>query len=251
MRHRIALGLTALLTAIFGGTHYAEAGLQFCNQGNFKLSVAVGYVDREKGWVARGWQSLEPGECKDALSFPLDNRYYYFHARGHDENSSVRYTGETAFCIESRKFRIYQADYGKSSPDECKRDGLRSEKFMKIDVKGKPEYTVNLGTPGVSPTVGANPAATPGQPPAIESATPAQKPAVAVEPPAVPAQKPASVAADPPPVAAPTESAEQPAPARRPRASQQAPSNSTPEPSAVPSGGGPSGSACKRYPNLC
>jgi len=244
VRHRTALGLTTLLTAIFGSPHHAEAGLRFCNQGKFTLSVAVGYVDRQKGWVARGWQSLEPGECKDALSFALDNRYYYFHARGQGENSKVKYNGETAFCIETRKFRIYQADYGKSSPDECAKDGLRSEKFMKVDVKGKAEYTVNLGALDVLPSAGANPPATPGQPPATEPPPAAQKSAPAADPPAaaqgqVPAAEP------------PTASAEQPAPAKRPRASQQAPSSSPPEPSAVPSDGGPNAKACQRYPNLC
>lgn len=242
MRLRTFLGLATLLTAIFSSTPPAEAGLRFCNQGTFRLSVAVGFVDREKRWVARGWDSLEPGECKDGLGYALDNRFYYFHARGHDENAKVRYIGETAFCIESRKFRIYQAAYGKSSPDECAKDGLRSEKFVKVDVKGKPEYTVNLGTSEFMPSAGTGPPAPGGaEPPAT-----AQKPVTAADPPTTPAQKPAPTAAEPP--AAPTE---QPAPAKRPRASQQAPSNLPSESSAAPGDGGSSGKACQRYPNLC
>lgn len=241
MRHRTAFGLIALLTAIFSSPPHAAAGLRFCNQGTFRLSVAVGFVDRDKRWVARGWDSLEPGECKDGLGYALDNRFYYFHARGHDENSKVKYIGETPFCIESRRFRIYQAAYGKSSPDECAKDGLRSEKFVKVDVKGKPEYTVNLGTSEFMPSTGASPSAPGGaEPPATT-----QKPVTATEPPTTPTQKPAP-AAEPP-----TAPAEQPPPARRPRASHQAPSNLPSESSAAPGDGGSSGKACQRYPNLC
>jgi len=236
VRHRTAFGLTVLLTAMFAGPHQAEAGLRICNKGTFRYSVAVGFVDRQKGWVARGWSSLEAGECKDALGFKLDNRYYYFFARGHGEHANEKYTGETAFCIESRKFRIYQADYGKSSPEECAKDGLRSEKFVKVDVKGLPEYTINLGVPEAAQV-------TPGQAPGTEPPPVTQKPAAAVEPPHPPTQRPA------PAVAEPTAAAEE-QPARRPR-NPQPQANTPPAPPAAQTGAGPNGTACQRYPNLC
>src|ERR1700678_3249610 len=135
VRQQKVFGLVILLTGILINAHQAEAGLRFCNQGTFKLTTAVGYVDRRKGWVAKGWLSLEPGECKDALRFRLDNRYYYYHAVGHDEGAHVRYDGEHPFCIESRHFTVYQANYGKSTDEECAKDGLRSAKFLKIDVE--------------------------------------------------------------------------------------------------------------------
>jgi uncharacterized membrane protein len=175
VRHRTtALGLTILLATVCTGAQRAHAGLRFCNQGNFKFVVAVGYIDREKGWVAKGWHGIEGGECKDAIRAPLDNRYYYFHAAGRGPDQTlVKYNGETPFCVQSKKFELYQAQYGKSSQEECSKDGLRSEKFMKLDVKGSPDYTVNLG----SPAAGAAPAEAPARPPSVATGGPVQPPA--------------------------------------------------------------------------
>jgi uncharacterized membrane protein len=173
VRHRTALALIILLTAICTGAQRVQAGLRFCNQGNFKFNVAVGYVDREKRWIAKGWAGLEPGECKDAIRAPLDNRYYYFYAAGRGpDQAQVKYSGETPFCVQSKKFVLYQADYGKSSQEECSKDGSRSEMFMKIDVKDKPDYTINLGSPDNPPSPSAGPAETPVRPPAVATERP-------------------------------------------------------------------------------
>jgi uncharacterized membrane protein len=251
VRNRTLLGLIMLLTGISGGAQQAEAGLRFCNQSTMNFKTAVGYVDRQKGWVARGWLSIDPGQCKDALQFPLDNRYYYYYAIGRSsDNARVRYTGENSFCIESRKFSIYQSDYGKSAPDDCARDGLRSEKFKKIDVQGKPEFTVNLGGPDNPPTEGGDPTAGPGRPPVAvvppPAAQPQPAPAVAVQPPVV--QQPQGPAVRPPAQAA---EEEEPAPPPRRRARQQQPGPDTPPAPPTAQGGGANGTACQRFPNLC
>jgi uncharacterized membrane protein len=240
VRQQKVFGLVILLTGILINAHQAEAGLRFCNQGTFKLTTAVGYVDRRKGWVAKGWLSLEPGECKDALRFRLDNRYYYYHAVGHDEGAHVRYDGEHPFCIESRHFTVYQANYGKSTDEECAKDGLRSAKFLKIDVEGKPEFTVNLGGPDNPPPGGKE---APNQPPAAAPPPSVQQePAGRQPPPAAmqqPPSEPPAVSTDPPPP-----------PRRRHQNSQESPPNTPPNQPAV-QGGGQDGAACKRYPNLC
>jgi uncharacterized membrane protein len=233
VRHRTALGSIILLTAICTGVQRAQAGLRFCNQGNFKFSVAVGYVDREKGWVAKGWAGLEGGECKDAIRTPLDNRYYYFYAAGRGpDRTHVKYTGETPFCVQSTKFVLYQAEYGKSSPEECGKGGLRSEMFMKIDVQGKPDYTINLGSPDNPPNQGAGPTTASGGPPAAPAGGTAQPPAN--QPPPFASAGPAAAPVRPPAVA--TGANVQPRP-------------NQPAPSAAPGGGG--SGACQRYPNLC
>ena len=173
VRHRTAFGLIILLTAISTGAQRAQAGLRFCNQGNFKFTVAVGYVDREKGWVAKGWAGLEGGQCKEAIKTPLDNRYYYFFAAGRGpDRALVKYSGETPFCVQSKKFVLYQAEYGKNSQEECSKDGSRSEMFMKIDVKGKPDYTINLGSPDNPPSPSAGPAEAPVRPPPVATERP-------------------------------------------------------------------------------
>jgi uncharacterized membrane protein len=215
VRNRTVFGLTMLLAGFLGGAHEAQAGLQFCNQGKIKLSAAVGYVDRKKGWVAKGWIHIEPGECKDALRFPLDNRFYYYYASGRDEDSRIKITGENSFCIESRTFTIYQSDYGKSTPEECVKDGLRSVKFKKVDVQGKPEFTVNMGGPEIAPAAGADPAPSPPDRPAVATAPPPD-----VRQPPVTVQQPSGPVVRPPP-AAEEESA--PPPRRRARQEQPPP----------------------------
>jgi uncharacterized membrane protein len=229
VRHRTVFGLIILLTAIFSGAHQAQAGLRFCNQGTFKIHTAVGYVDQQKRWLARGWLSIEPGECKDALGFPLENRFYYYYARGRDENAHVEYTGESSFCIETRPFKTYQANYGKSTPDECAKDGLRSKKFKKVDVQGKPEFTVNLGGPDNPPTAGGDPAGEPGQPPtaAVEPRATQQPPAVVRQPPPTAAQQPPPSAAEPPTASADPSMAP---PRRRQRYNQEPPPTAVQQP---------------------
>jgi uncharacterized membrane protein len=188
VKHRTVLGLIIVLTAISAGAPQAQAGLRYCNQGKVTLHAATGYTDRQKGWVARGWKKIEPGECVDALAFPLDNRFYYYFAAGRDGDEHVKYTGEHAFCIESRGFRIYQGNYGKSTDEDCAKDGLRSEKFRKIDVQGKPEFTVNFGGPDNPPGVAADP-----PPTATAQPAPAQQPAAAVQAPVVRQPPPATM----------------------------------------------------------
>jgi uncharacterized membrane protein len=216
VRNRTVFGLTILLAGLLGGAHEAQAGLRFCNQGNIRLSTAVGYVDRKKGWVAKGWTHIEPGECKDALRFPLDNRFYYYYAYGRDEDSRIRITGENSFCIESRTFTIYQSDYGKSTPEDCVKDGLRSVKFKKVDVQGKPEFTVNMGGPENAPAAGGDPTPAPPDQPAVATAPPP-----AVRQPPVIVQQPSAPAVRPPAASVEEESA--PPPRRRARQEQPPP----------------------------
>jgi uncharacterized membrane protein len=252
VRHRKVLGLIILLTGISFSAHQAEAGLRFCNQGKFKFLAVVGYVDRQKGWVAKGWLPVEPGECRDALQFPLDNRYYYYYAAGHDEeNALVKYAGEHPFCVESRKFMIYQSDYGKSTDEECAKAGLRSVKFLKVDVQGKPEFTINLGGPDNPPPGGGE---TPGRPPVAAVPPPAaqQPPPAAVQAPAVRQPPPTAMQQPPSGAEPPAVSADPPtAPLRRRQQNhQEGPPNVPPDLPAA-QGGGQDGTACKRYPNLC
>ena len=268
MRNRTVFGLTMLLAGLSGGAHEAQAGLRFCNQGNIRLSTAVGYVDRQKGWVAKGWIHIDPGECKDALRFKLDNRFYYYYANGRDENSRIKITGENSFCIESRKFTIYQSDYGKSTPEECVKDGLRSVKFKKVDVQGKPEFTVNMGGPENAPAAGADPTpAPPDQPPVATELPPAvRQPPVIVQQPSGPAARPPAAAEEesayPPrrrarqeqpsaPYAQPPSASTEDEPPPRRRARQEQPPPSTPPAPSAAQGSGSNGAACQRFPNLC
>jgi uncharacterized membrane protein len=280
-----------VLTAISAGAPQAQAGLRFCNQGKFPFKAAVGYANEKKAWVARGWLTIEPGECKDALGYPLDNRFYYYFARGHDENERIKYTGDHPFCIESRGFKLPQATYGKATEEECAKEGLRSVGFKKVDVQGKPEFTINLGGADNPPDEPETPTQAAVPPPAAQ-----QPPAAAVQQPPAAAAPPSAMAdpsmppsrrqpqryqqeqpgatADPsmdPPQRRrqryPDEQSggrQQPGatadpsmdpPRRRPRYNQEdpAPPSAQQQQPAPPAaqGGAPNGAACQRFPNLC
>jgi uncharacterized membrane protein len=208
VRHRIVLGSIIVLTAISAGAPRAEAGLRFCNQTTLRFKAAVGYADEKKAWVARGWFTVEPGQCKDALKFPLDNRFYYYYADGRGESERIKYVGSHPFCIETRAFRIPQADYGKATDEECAKDGLRSYGFKKIDVQGKPEFTINLG--------GAD---NPPDAPEAPSQANVPPPAAATDPRTV--QLPPAAAAQQPPAAPPSATAD---PSMQPPRGRQQPS---------------------------
>ena len=82
MKHRAALGLAILLIALLTGAPRAQAGLRFCNELPFNLSVAIGYADGAEGLAGQGWWVVEAGQCKEAIAISLTNRYYYFYAMG-------------------------------------------------------------------------------------------------------------------------------------------------------------------------
>ena len=214
MTHRAALGLVVLLIALSTGAQRAQASLRFCNNGTLSIDVAIGYVDRERGWVSEGWWVIDGGQCKVAISSDLNNRYYYYYATGRD---GTKYTGETAFCIDMKKFTLYQSQYGKNTEAECTQAGLRFAKFRTLDVEGSKNHTLNLGSPAPS---GAAPVA-PGA-----SAAPAPQ---VVQPPAI-----AGGNVQPRPYQPPAGAAPQ-----------------LPAPPPAAAGGGAGGTACQRYPNLC
>jgi uncharacterized membrane protein len=209
--------LVILLTGISTGTQQAQAGLRFCNQSSVTFHTAIGYTEGKKGWIARGWLHIDPGQCKDALKFPLDNRFYYYYANGHDDTIHIKYKGEHPFCIEERKFLVPQANYGKSTDEDCAKDGLRSVGFKKLDVQGKPEYTVNLGGADNPPDAGGDPTAAPGQPPVASAPPPVQQTPAAAAPPPAYRQPPPAAMQQPPAAAEPPSASADPsmAPPRR------------------------------------
>lgn len=258
MRHRIVLGSIIVMTAISAGAPQAQAGLRFCNQSSLTFKAAVGYADEKKVWVARGWLTIQPGECKDALRYPLDNRFYYYYAHGRDANQRIKYTGAHPFCIEERKFTIPQANYGKATDEDCARDGLRSLGFKKIDVQGKPEFTINLGGADNPPNAPETPTQAAVPPPAAQQPPAAAAPPGASADPSMPPprrrqryqeeqpgsmQQP-SAAADP---------SMDPPPRRRPRYNQEdpAPPNAGQQAAPAAQSGAPNSAACQRFPNLC
>jgi len=194
VRSRAVLGLIVLLVGL--GAERAAAGFRVCNQFEQRLSVAFGYVDRARGWVAQGWWVIGTGQCTSVYPADLDNRYYYILAKPTAGGPEWK-GGKVPFCIQEHKFELFQAQYGKNTPEDCAKAGLQSAQFISVDVgAGEKNHTFAFGG----------------------NARP--RPPVATAPPPSQPQPPVAVA--PPPV----------------------------QPPAGP-GGGPGGTACQRYPNLC
>jgi uncharacterized membrane protein len=188
----------ALLVAF--SAERADARFRVCNQSGDRQSIAFGYVDRARGWVAKGWWVINTNQCTNIYEPDLDNRYYYILVEPTAGGPAWK-GGKVPFCIEDKSFLLYQAEYGKNTPEDCAKAGLRSAQFVSVDVgAGEKNHVFTLS------------GSTPPRPP---------QPPVAVAPPPAPQPSPPPVAVAPPA-----------------------------QPPAGP-GGGPGGTACQRYPNLC
>jgi uncharacterized membrane protein len=201
VRQRAVLWPATVLTAIAIQAQPAQAGFQVCNQFVRHISVAFGFVDRERGWVARGWANVDPGQCKSLHRADLDNRYYYLLIRA---RGGGVWGGDVPFCIKHEKFTLVQAQYGKNTPDDCAKAGLESAQFFKVDVGQEKDHTYTVtasnnpggGAPGeqprrppVAPAPGQRypqaPQTYPQQPPSEQAPQP-YRPPVATAPPRQP-----------------------------------------------------------------
>ena len=171
MTSRAVLGLTILLVGLTG--ERADAGFRVCNQVEQRLSIAFGYVDRARGWVAQGWWVVNAGQCTSIYNADLDNRYYYVFAEPTGGGPPWK-GGKVPFCIQDKAFLLYQAEYGKDTPEDCTKAGLRPAQFIAVDVgPGVKNHTINFS---------GNETA---QPPAATAPPPSQ-PSAAVPPRPVP-----------------------------------------------------------------
>jgi uncharacterized membrane protein len=150
VRHRVALGVAILLTATCIGGRQADAGFRVCNQDNQRISVAMGYVDHVRGWMAEGWWVIGPGECTSIHEADLDNRYYYLYAKSTDGGKST-WSGDVPFCIQDRKFLLLQAQYGKNTRDDCAKAGLDFAQFVTVEVGHDTNHTHNFAGAGGAP----------------------------------------------------------------------------------------------------
>jgi uncharacterized membrane protein len=125
------VGLMVLLLGLT--TERADARFRVCNQSEQRLSVAFGYVDHTKGWIAQGWWIIETNQCTNIYEPELDNRYYYVFAQPTAGGPPWK-GGKVAFCIQDKSFLLYQEQYGKNTPEDCGKAGLKSAAFISADV---------------------------------------------------------------------------------------------------------------------
>lgn len=176
MRLQIVLALMVVMLGL--GTQRAEARFRVCNQMNQSLSVAFGYVDRTRGWVAQGYWTIDTNQCTNIYEPDLDNRYYYVFAQS-TAGAIPLQGGTVSFCIDNKRFLSYQEQYGKSSPEDCAKAGLRSVPFFSVDVgQGQANHVLNLtGTIPGPPPVAPAPVQPPNYPPPQPNVVQAPRPA--------------------------------------------------------------------------
>jgi hypothetical protein len=79
------------------------------------------------------------------LKAALDNRFYYYYARGREaEHRITTFSGAAPFCVQHEAFKLYQAQYGKDTQADCVKAGLFSVPFVKVDTNNMPGFTVRL-----------------------------------------------------------------------------------------------------------
>ena len=103
----------AVLTVAFASATPCLAELQFCNRTDGKTDTAFGYLDRQDGWVSRGWYTLEVGECKTMRSGMLSDRLHYGFAkdaRGRTREARPDQSGGW-FRFSSHAFTLEVRDY--------------------------------------------------------------------------------------------------------------------------------------------
>jgi uncharacterized membrane protein len=94
------------------------AWMDICNQSGETLYVAFGYLDTPDnrvgsgggGWVAQGWQTVNPSDCARVYEHELwrRNRYYYYTAYNASRTKVWGSGGNTSFCITNENFRLPQ-----------------------------------------------------------------------------------------------------------------------------------------------
>jgi uncharacterized membrane protein len=162
---RAVLGLAALMVALTGQP--ADAGFRVCNRSDLRISVALGYIDRARGWVAQGWFVIDAGQCSSVYAADLTNRYYYLYAESTADGGKTTWSGKVPFCIQKQKFLLFQAEYGKNTPDDCAKAGLEFANFVIVDAGQDKNHTHaftgggNAQSPPSQSPVVAPPAPTP------------------------------------------------------------------------------------------
>lgn len=92
----------------------AEAAMTLCNTSPKGASVAVGYRDADKGWVAQGWWNVAGGDCQTLVTAPLSGEYAYLLVDGGRLAPGDKQDGGW-FCTDTTGFVTRNADYSTTS----------------------------------------------------------------------------------------------------------------------------------------
>jgi uncharacterized membrane protein len=145
VKSRVSIVPVAIFLSLVSLAPSAWAGFRVCNQSDEKVSVAIGYNNRDFGWVSEGWWDITPGECVTLLRGDLNQRYYYIYAESENRQwSGEKFENGGYFCISSSRFTLRNADFEDGDTIDCESGGQKTKHFRKIDTKSYTDYTDNL-----------------------------------------------------------------------------------------------------------
>jgi uncharacterized membrane protein len=143
---RLALIIAVLAFAALTTASPSNAEFRVCNKAKEKIDVAFGYDGGRQGFIAEGWWVLESGKCATVKAGALNLQYYYLYGRRKDggewDGSDDKKAG--AFCVKNEKFTLYQRKYGDNEDEDCKKAGLESKSFFRVDVGEYRRWTQTL-----------------------------------------------------------------------------------------------------------
>ena len=130
----LLVGFVAWVTTLAAMTAPAQAKYQLCNYSSYALNAAMAF--RESGrMVSRGWWLIRPGQCREAISGPVQDGDYYVYAEavpGH-RGEQKTWSGDTPFCVEP------EGSFTLREQDACRTDTRRERLFSRVLVQNAPD----------------------------------------------------------------------------------------------------------------
>jgi uncharacterized membrane protein len=127
----------------------SRADLTFCNKTDATMSISLGYMDRQQGWMSRGWFTLEEGACRTVVPGNLEHSYYYYYYYANDTRgrswSARREQQGGWFCISDEKHALPSRNYRDDNSNlHCEENGLKAKQFKILDIGNSSNFTLNL-----------------------------------------------------------------------------------------------------------
>jgi uncharacterized membrane protein len=143
---KIGVGFVALAFLLAAFPSHA-ASFKVCNKSKERVSVAIGYGDKDLGMVSEGWWKLAISECVNIVPADrTDHQYYFLYARGArgDNWSSYDKTEEGIFCVRKNNFRLINRDFVTGGKLNCEGRSANTIEFRRIDTFNVPKFTYSL-----------------------------------------------------------------------------------------------------------
>jgi len=112
----------------------AHADLKMCNNTTSRVSVAIGYKDKD-GWATEGWWTIKANQCLPLLQGALNSRYYYVFAIDNEKGGS--WGGKSMMCTREKVFTI-------RGINDCEGRGFQKNGFFEVDTGEEVDWTVSL-----------------------------------------------------------------------------------------------------------